>query len=407
VSYRHSSRSRHAPLDEIALQHLHRDSVASSSTTSEGIVQEESKHKAPSRQDIIAAQRAATRANQRAILSAQTNSVRGVDVLLPGNAMIRSSRFDTDDRMRYSYVEPDGEAYDISDIVEEEWQGNNGMDRNDLLEGVLARNKDGLGDKLDRVLNKIKGGKVNARQPTPTMSGRVSQDSIPSASGSEYSDDAQPEGGNSRSATPVSPVNNRTPTPTSTANFSGTQRGPSPSSNIQKAAPPPARPSPERQQSIQSVMSEVSRYATPTGESTSGSRHPTPPNDVPSLSRYATPSSESHYGTPVRSAASTTPISQRKRAMLPKDDFGVSHMMAIIELGAMRPKVPMPPMDPIDELLFGRPIDMTSLHPQVREIYASGFKQLDDIDKVIFKDIYTILASDTLFSPGIRRLPAA
>jgi len=62
-----------------------------------------------SRQEIIAAQRAATRAIQRAmIVAAQTNSVRGMDVLLPGNAMLRSSRYDPGDRMRYSYVEPDG-----------------------------------------------------------------------------------------------------------------------------------------------------------------------------------------------------------------------------------------------------------------------------------------------------------
>ncbi|TFK85841.1 hypothetical protein K466DRAFT_664226 [Polyporus arcularius HHB13444] len=109
VAYRNSS-SRHrssAPLDELALQKL-RDSIASSSTASDSTERDEPKRQL-SKQEIIAAQRAATRANQRAILSAQANSARGLDVLLPGNAMIRSSRYEVDDKMRYSYVEPDVE----------------------------------------------------------------------------------------------------------------------------------------------------------------------------------------------------------------------------------------------------------------------------------------------------------
>ncbi|KAG6805382.1 hypothetical protein H0H87_004448, partial [Tephrocybe sp. NHM501043] len=79
-----------------------------------------------------------------------------MDVLLPGNAMLRSSRYDVNDRMRYSYVEPDGETYDISDIVEEELRENSfATNRSDLLESVLGR-KDLVGEKLNRVLSKIK-----------------------------------------------------------------------------------------------------------------------------------------------------------------------------------------------------------------------------------------------------------
>src|ERR1700761_633845 len=99
VTYRTSS-SRHrlsAPLDEIALQKLHRESVSSSSITSED--NDTKRH--ISKQELIAAQRAATRANQRAILSAQANEQRGVDVFLPNNAVLRSSRYDTDERIRY------------------------------------------------------------------------------------------------------------------------------------------------------------------------------------------------------------------------------------------------------------------------------------------------------------------
>ncbi|KAF9236451.1 hypothetical protein BU15DRAFT_50092, partial [Melanogaster broomeanus] len=78
ISYR-TSTSRHrmsAPLDEIALQHL-RDSISGSSLSSDQVTSpsDETPHKPRqlSRQEIIAAQRAASREKQRAILSTQTN----------------------------------------------------------------------------------------------------------------------------------------------------------------------------------------------------------------------------------------------------------------------------------------------------------------------------------------------
>ncbi len=106
ISYRPSSRHRSsAPLDEIALQKLHRESLSGSSVMSDSTISghDESKRQM-TKQERIVAQRIATRANQRAILSAEDNAARGLDVLLPGNAMIRSSRYEVDDRMRYSYV---------------------------------------------------------------------------------------------------------------------------------------------------------------------------------------------------------------------------------------------------------------------------------------------------------------
>jgi hypothetical protein len=331
---------------------------------------EDPKRKQPSRQDIIAAQRAATRANQRAVLSTQNNSLRGVDVLLAGNAMIRSSRYDADDKMRYSYVEPDGETYDISDIVEEEWRDNNAVNRNDLLEGVLSRSTDGVGEKLDRVLNKIK--KPSTQASISATSTKDSHNSTQSASGSEYSiEDRGTEQANSREATPVSAgFKDRTPTPTS-ATFAGGQRGPSPSSMLPRAISParaqtntPTLSSsktllhPSRQPSDQSVVSESSRYATPMTEA----------KELVSQSPPITPDTPS-------------PVA-RNQLLIPKDDFGISQMMAIIELGGMLPKIPLPPMDPVDELLFGRPVDIDSPHPQIRDIYSGTFKELEDMDKV-------------------------
>jgi len=125
------------------------------------------------------------------ILSAQSNSLRGTDVLLPDHALLRSSRYDSTERMRYSYVEPDGETYDVSEIVETEWGAGsathehpdgtgvvgdhmigdsgamdgsgNGRD-DDLLAAVVGgrtQQGQGLGANLDRVLNRIRNGKVS------------------------------------------------------------------------------------------------------------------------------------------------------------------------------------------------------------------------------------------------------
>jgi hypothetical protein len=63
-------------------------------------------------------------------------------------------------------------------------------------------------------------------------------------------------------------------------------------------------------------------------------------------------------------------------------------MMAILDYKSLRPKQPVPALDPVDELLFGAPLDLDSLHPHVRDIYASGFKQLEEMDKVCFYSFF-------------------
>lgn len=330
VSYRPSTSKNRtsAPLDELALANLHRESRTSDPTSP--TTTEPSTLKPASSREIIAAQRAATRANQKAILSAQNNSVRGMDVLLPGNAVLRSSRYDADDRMRYSYVEPDGETYDISHIVEEEWRDSLGSSNNagssagsqgDLLEGVLARSKGGnLGDQLDRVLNKIKNGKElqQQHQQTPVQ---LRHSSVQSAARSlsptsQYSDDVEERVGTPGSASLSSRFPNGSSGPKQSSGLNGLSR-----------------------------LAESSR----------------PP---------------------------------QKKPVLPKDDFGISQMMAIIECKALPPpKKPTRPIDPADEMLFGTPIDLASLHPLARDIYASGFKQLEEMDKVrriLFLLSYTV-----------------
>ena len=374
VTYRTSS-SRHrlsAPLDEIALQKLHRESISSSSVASEdGDTGTKQRHM--SNKELIMAQRAEWRANQRAILSAEANPHRGVDLLLPNNAVLRSSRYDTDERTRYSYVEA-GETYDISDIMEEEWDSSASAGQGDLLEGVFVRGrtKDGVDEKLHRVLSKIRDGRTIQRTASSTPPSATTVDSVYSdaGQGSELPTPVE----RSRSATPIgasshmvedilprgtSPASERTVTPDIRK-----QRSVTPSSISQGRSTPQMQQQPQaplaphlRQTSIASVMTDTSGYRTAVG------------------SPIATSPSVVKVG--------PGPLRQRKpKVTLPKDDFGVSHMMAIIELAGLQDKPPPPePVHPVDEMLFGRPIQMDELHPAIREIYAPTFKQLNDMDQ--------------------------
>lgn len=344
ISYRNSRRRSSVPLDELALSKLHRESTSSySSSDIQSVMDDKIK-----RHEIIAAQRAAIRATQRALISAQSNSVRGMDVLLPGNAMLRSSRFDTDEKMRYSYVEPDGETYDISDIIEEEWRD---IDNDkDLLEGVFIRNKDGIGERLDRFINKIRKGKHRERGYTsPGLEAPAS--SFRSISPSEYSVDTEI----SRSVTPGS------------AGF--LSRMPNGNGNDQTIQSPDGK--------------TISRPGTVTPTASLRS-HPVNhnrrhPSITSVLSDYSGRSTPPVSLAPVDEEIPTAP----RRVYLPKDDFGLSQMMSIIEFKATKSKTKeASPPHPVDELLFGVPIDLESLHPDIREIYAPAFKQLEELDKV-------------------------
>ena len=378
ISYRNTT-NRHrnsAPLDEIALQQFHRESASSGGGSGRTSPTHDGEPKQPSRQEIIARQREATRANQRAILSAQSNSVRGMDLLLPGNAMLRSERYDANDKMRYSYVDTDGETYDISDIVEEELRENNSTaSRNDLLEGVIGR-KDAGGEKLGRVLSKIRNGKSKDKDLSSTSSINSSRRS---ASGSEYSLDDRTVDvtrAGARSVSPLGAARRRSRSPQDTSKLP--TRASSAAGTHDKGSPRPGTTTPtgkqapgnsRRQPSIASVMSDLSGYATPLGQP---------------------PTSE-------EDSRVQTPRPQQKRLFVPKDDFGVSHMIAFIEYKASQPKTPLPPLTAADELLFGRPIDMQALHPTVRDIYAGTFRQLEELDKVCTLPCFPFLPPDDCY----------
>ncbi|KAI5117770.1 hypothetical protein M0805_003589 [Coniferiporia weirii] len=353
VAYRSTSSRHHrlsAPLDEVALSHLHRDSSASDSSSSPAI-QDESKSRQPSRQEIIAAQRAASRANQKAMLSTQANSQRGVDVVLPDKGMLRSQRHDTDSRMRYSYVQPDGESYDISDIVEEEFKASESMrsvttptgSSKDLLSGVMnGAQPNAL---ISRVLNKING-----------KNGSVSQSSSSSTvTSSMYSDDERSDTMDSRAATPtastIAALRSMTPTTAKPTEMSSRSRSVTPLAS----APPSNTSHRQYQPSIESIMSDISDYRT---------------------AASGTPLAM----TSIHTVRSPSPL-QPKRLRIPKDEFGLTEMLAIINSKASLGKQPPPPQpDEVDRLLFGTELDAESIHPQIRDVYAGTFKKMKELD---------------------------
>ncbi|KDQ07775.1 hypothetical protein BOTBODRAFT_192233 [Botryobasidium botryosum FD-172 SS1] len=387
--FRSSISSRHrfsAPLDEVALQRIQRESVSSDTSTyserTATLVDSPTAQTSPkpmSRQELIAAQRAASRANQRAILTAQNNSERGVDILLPDRATIRSIR-SADERMRYSYIHPDGETYDISDIIEEEWsdertlhsasdrswaasedviqsaarlspntQGGRVSDaairRGDLLEGALVNNRRGLEERIDRVLTRVKDGKVASRLAVaPVPEGR-NDDSTVSGPMAQAQERTLPKASIPLVTSPIAPRTN----------------SPNDSSLRSNPTPPTRTPSHRQHQpSIASVLSDLSAYATP--------QPSTPTTDIP---RQEHPSSH------------IPPIRHRSPVTVHKNDFGFSQMMAVVELSAANQKPP--PAEPIstaEELLFGHAdFSIDELHPKIRDIFEPTFMQLDNMDK--------------------------
>lgn len=159
----------------------------------------------PSRQEVIAAQRAASRANQLAILSANANASEGIDLVMSDRGTVRSSRHsvDGDRQVRYSYIEPDGgTTYDISELIEQEWTPlvadddgaasllppaeaqlgrSSSPGQGDVLQGALAGSVDAnegpIGQKLARVVEKVRSGSVQPLMVLPSSKRAIDEQS--------------------------------------------------------------------------------------------------------------------------------------------------------------------------------------------------------------------------------------
>ena len=342
VSYRNTNPHRNSlskGLDELSLYHM--QSQRGSVTISEASTNDSSVAPTPrvqinpppaqlSMQEIIAAQRAQVKAKQGAILSAQVNSEQGVDIVLPDKATIRSARLSTNEAIRYSYIEPDGETYDITDIMDGEWspQREDPYGRGDLLEAAISKSSNvrqdpSLGEKIDRVLNKIKGN------PKLVSSGGRNVESI-------YSDkdlivnppirpERSPSRGGSRSGTPVPQQGQRV-----------------------------------LQTSVNLSTSDISSYD-------------------------SVPSSTGARIIPQGSIAEKPEI-QKKKPIIVRNNLGISDLLAFIEASAVakKPMVkdPPPPLSPVDAMLFGPQLDLNELHPLVRDLYKPLVERFDAMDRV-------------------------
>lgn len=372
TTYR-SAASRHrlsAPLDDVALHHAHqRESVLSENSAgsdyTESPVSPRAKQPQLSQRELIAAQRAASRANQSALLNARPNEEQGVDLVLPDKGVIRSARSGVDERMLYSYVQPDGETYDISDIIEEElWDvgqdrrsggsraGRPSMDdedevspisaarsgsrtgstRGDLLEDVLVKPRDVVEQRIDQVLAKIKDGRRasslasyatdTSKQPSKPSEDRRS----PTPRSGSATGRHQGEASGSRSDTPVYPGRS---SPQQLTRSGGTH---------------------SQQPSIASMMSDY-----------------TPDNST---------------GMKSSTTERTTPGTANRPPIILKDDFGLSNMMAVIEANANAKKPPPPPpMSEVEELLFGSNLQLEDLHPAARDLFAPMFERMENVNK--------------------------
>ncbi|KAG9017658.1 hypothetical protein FRB90_000354 [Tulasnella sp. 427] len=375
TTYRSSaSRNRlSAPLDDVALHHVHqRESILSeNSIASEYTSMTESpasprlKQPQLSQRELIAAQRAASRANQSAMLDAKPNAEQGVDLLLPDKGVIRSARSGVDERMLYSYVQPDGETYDISDIIEEElWDvgqdrrsggsragrpsidddddvsptsvgraGSRIGNRGDLLEDVLVKPRDVVEQRIDQVLAKIKDNKRasslvsygtdGGKQPSKSFEDRRSP---------------TPRSGSATGRRPGEPSGSRSNTPSHQGRGSPHQLSRDGGTHSQQA-------------SIASLMSDY-----------------TPDNST---------------GMKSSTTERTTPGTANRPPIILKDDFGLSKMMAVIEANANSKKPPpQPPMTEVEELLFGSNLQLEDLHPAARDLFAPMFERMESVNKV-------------------------
>ena len=233
----------------------------------------------------------------------------------------------------------------------------------DLLHGVLAHGKDGLGAKLDRVLSKIKHEKETGRAPMSQSSSGQSVDSIRSSTDSTYS-------AGELTQEPISTSRTATPTARDMARV-GSSAGASRLSSYRTASP---------------GESDYTRSHTATPTASSRNRgYPAPHERQASFAsavsdyRTATPSS------PPPVDGMPAPFKENKpKLVLPKNDFGLTEMMAVIEMRAsLNNKIPEhEPLDSVEEMLFGKPLDPATLHPEIRNIYASTFKQLEEMDQV-------------------------
>ena len=395
------------PMDEVALKQRRLSDATSAETHAE---------RAKTPQEIIAEQRAATKARQTAILTTHPNAEQGIDVVVADRGVVRSSRNSLmgQDEVRYSYISEDGETFDISQYVHDEWldveedtdarieelrspafertQTDQSVYRtapstpmeapvapaessrfstaslgNDLLHTIVQKSEQGAGqeymaEKIDRVINKVHANRLQPARNTPTPTAQLQ------SFGQSLSSIPEDRFRDQRSASPMSEGYGESLRGTTMS----PQLDPIPTSIRQAVEEAPSR-SGSRQATHSPSLEGTSRQPYVAGKlpmairAASGSRHQRAQPSIASILSDVSGSGRKEIGTV---AASSNPVTTRyaksandisrswpkpKVPVKNKDDFGFGTLLGVINAKAdlARPaKVDKPPLNPIDKRWF-------------------------------------------------------
>jgi hypothetical protein len=105
-------------------------------------------------------------------------------------------------------------------------------------------------------------------------------------------------------------------------------------------------------------------------------RQPSIASVVSDLSGYATPQGHFYTSEDDERSQTQTPKPQRKQPYLRLRCFSYDRVYSI---EASQPKSPLSPLTLAEDFPFGWPIDMHSLHPSIRDIYADAFQKLEEV----------------------------
>ena len=396
-------------MDEVALKQRRLSDATSAETHAE---------RAKTPQEIIAEQRAATKARQTAILTTHPNAEQGIDVVVADRGVVRSSRNSLmgQDEVRYSYISEDGETFDISQYVHDEWLdveedtdakieelrspafertqtdqtvyrtapstpmeaptapaessrfSTGSLGGNDLLHTIVQKSEQGAGqeymaEKIDRVINKVHANRLQPARNTPTPTAQLQ------SFGQSLSSIPEDRFRDQRSASPMSE-------PYASESLRGTamspQLDPIPSSIRQAVEEAPSR-SGSRQATHSPSLEGASKQPYSVGKlpiqirATSGSRHQRAQPSIASILSDVSGSGRKELGpaavgsNPIatRYAKSATNISRAwpkpKVPVKNKDDFGFGTLMGVINAKAdlaRPPKPEKPQLSAIDKRWF-------------------------------------------------------
>lgn len=431
------SNAEKLPMDEVALKQRRVSDAAAPEAPTE---------RAKTPQEIIAEQRAATKARQTAILSTHPNADQGIDVVVADRGVVRSSRSSMmgQDEVRYSYISEEGETFDISQYVHDEWvdvevdndakveelrspaferqqtdqsvyrtapstpmevpvppanasQYTTGLrGANDLLHTIVKKSERGAGqgyivEKIDQVISKVNHDRDQPQRNTPTPQLPSIGQSLASVSEDRVRDQ--------RSLSPSSDLYG----PAIRESTMSPQLEPIPSSIRQAVDEAPSR-SASRQANNSPLLegglksagfaSKLSHQIRAAG----GSRHQRAQPSIASiLSDVSTSAPRRDVAPPTsgssiaaRYARSAAPLSQTwakpKTPVRNKDDFGFSSLVGVIQAKADRARPPRPEkpeLSAIDKRWFGpslTPRQINQLPPSLRRDYLRTSKKIEDLE---------------------------